>query len=422
MVRLLSAMLIAVMACSSRHEVADRSIRFVTWKPDQPPVWDEAIRRFERAHPDIRVRREVGPHASNAFHDLVTQKLKNRDPDLDVYFMDVVWLAEFAAAGWARPLDRWLGPAERAEFLEGAIRASTWRGGVFAVPAFVDAGLLYYRKDLLAAHHLGVPRTWPELEAAARAVLEADPAERSDLFGYSGQFMQYEGLVCDLLEFVAGNGGRLVDEEAGRAALDDPKTLEAIRWVRDHVIGALAPRSVLTYQEPESLALFLQVHAIFLRNWPYAWQVVNDPTKSRAAGRVGVAPLPHFPGGRSSSALGGWLYGISSFSRNADAAWTFVEFMTSAEMQAYFAREASLPPTRIALYESAEVTERNPQFAHQADAFRSAVPRPVTPMYPAVSAALQRFLSTAIASPKGDLERLARSAGAEIDGYLELGR
>jgi trehalose/maltose transport system substrate-binding protein len=419
---LLAAILVAVMACSSRHEVGGRSIRFVTWKPDQPPVWDEAIRRFEQAHPDIRVRREVGPHASNAFHDLVTQKLKNRDADLDVYFMDVVWLAEFAAAGWAEPLDRWLGPAQRAEFLEGAVHASTWRGRVFGIPAFVDAGLLYYRKDLLDKYHLPVPTTWPELEAEAHAVLRAEAAGPQDLYGYSGQFMQYEGLVCDLLEFIAGNGGQLVDDEARRATLDDPKTLEAIRWVRDHVIGALAPRSVLTYQEPESLALFLQGHALFLRNWPYAWQVVNDPAKSRVAGRVGIASLPHFPGGESSSALGGWLYGISSFSRHPEAAWAFVEFMTSAEMQTYFAREASLAPTRTALYQDRDVLERNPEFARQADAFRSAVPRPVTPMYPAVSAALQRFLSTAIASRGGDIERIARSAGAEIDGYLELGR
>ena len=420
--RWLAIVALAAAACGPAPLPDAHTIVFVTWKPDQPVVWDEAVRRFETTYPDLHVRREVGPHASGAFHDLVTQKLKNRDTSVDVYFMDVVWLAEFAAAGWAMPLDRWLDASRQSDFLDGPMQASRWRGRTFGVPAFIDAGLLYYRKDLLDRHRQAVPKTWPELEAVAHRVLEAERRPPDDLFGYAGQFMQYEGIVCNLLEFIAGNGGRLVDEDSRRATLDDPRTLAAIRWVRDHVVGSLAPRSVLTYQEPESLALFVQGHAVFLRDWPYAWQVANDPLQSRVVGQVGIAALPHFPGGRSRSALGGWLYGISSFSPRADAAWKFVEFMTSAEMQQYFAREASLAPTRTALYQTTAVLARNPQFADQVEAFRDAVPRPITPVYPAVSSALQRFLSTAITRRRGDLARLASSSAAEIDEYLRLGQ
>ena len=152
--------------------------------------------------------------------------------------------------------------------------------------------------------------------------------------------------MCDLLEFVTAKGGRFVDDQAVHATLSDPPTIEAIRWVRDQVIGGIAPRSVLTYQEPESLALFLQGLAVFHRNWPYAWDVSNDERQLRVAGKVGIAPLPGFGEGAGRSALGGWLYGISSYSRHADAAWKFVEFMTSEETQRHFALRASLAPTR----------------------------------------------------------------------------
>jgi trehalose/maltose transport system substrate-binding protein len=408
------------LSCGQQSTEDGRALHFVTWKADQPGVWDEAFRRFAAAHPEIRVVREIGPHSSTAFHDLVTQKLKNRDPGIDVYFLDVVWLAEFAAAGWVAPIDSRLRAEDRDEFLEGPIRASTWRGQIYAVPAFIDAGLLYYRRDLLDKYHLPVPKSWPELEAEARQIVAAEKSAAPDLRGYSGQFQQYEGLVCDMLEFVTANGGRFVDESGAHATLGNDATLEAIRWVRDHVIGGLASRSVLTYQEPESLAIFLQGLAVFHRNWPYAWNVANDPEQSRVVGKVATAPLPHFTGGQSRSTLGGWLYGISSFSRHADAAWTFIEFMTSREMQKYFAVNASLGPTRAQLYEDADVLRRNAQFAGQAETFRLAVPRPVTPMYPAVSGALQRFLSTAISIPDGDLAPLARGAEAEIDRYLGL--
>jgi multiple sugar transport system substrate-binding protein len=416
------ALLCLLVGCSSSPGDQGQALRFVTWKPDQPEVWDEAVRRFESAHPDIPVTREVGPHSSTAFHDLVTQKLKNHDPGIDVYFLDVVWLAEFAAAGWTLPLDSRFGERQQSEFLEGTIRASTWQGRAHAVPAFIDAGMLYFRKDLLEKYHLPVPTTWSQLDAAARRIVAAERPSQPGLFGYSGQFKQYEGLVCDLLEFVTAKGGRFVDDQATRATLSDPPTIEAIRWVRDQVVGGIAPRSVLTYQEPESLALFLQGLAVFHRNWPYAWDVSNDERQSRVAGKVGIAPLPGFGEGAGRSALGGWLYGISSYSRHADAAWKFVEFMTSEETQRHFALRASLAPTRSRLYEDPVIARTGAPFVLQKTAFRGAVPRPVTPMYPAVSGALQRFLSTAIATRDSDLERLAGEADAEIDRYLELAR
>jgi multiple sugar transport system substrate-binding protein len=410
------------MGCGGRPESGPVTLRFVTWKPNQPPVWNRAIERFEQAQPQIRIEREVGPHSSTALHDLLTQKLKNRDRGVDVFFMDVVWPAEFAAAGWALALDDRFLEEERARFLSGTIQANTWKGRIYGVPAFIDAGMLYYRTDLLERYGFRAPETWTELVEQARVILKQEHDRTPELVGYTGQFKQYEGIVCDMLELVTSNGGRFVNASAGRAALSEPAALEAVRFVRDSIVGGIAPRSVLTYQEPESLAVFTQGHAIFHRNWPYAWEVANNEARSRIVGQVGVAPLPHFEGAESAAALGGWQYGISAFSRHPDEAWTFVRFMASLEMQRYFAVEASLAPTRDELYADPDVLARNPQFADQARAFRRAIPRPVTPVYPAISEVLQRFFSTAIADPSSDLDSLARGASAEIDRYLAMAR
>src|SRR3970040_1802431 len=107
---------------------APAELRFVTWRSDSPVVWDQAIKDFEARNPGTKVVREVGPHSSTEFHDLVTQKLRNRDPEMDVFFMDVVWPAEFAAAGWALPLDDFFSAERRKDFLRAPIEADSYNG------------------------------------------------------------------------------------------------------------------------------------------------------------------------------------------------------------------------------------------------------------------------------------------------------
>ena len=184
---------------------AETPLRFVTWKPETPQVCDQAIADFESQNPGVKVVREIGPQSSTQLHDLITQKLKNRDTEMDVFVMDVIWPAEFASAGWALPLDRFFTAAEQKQFLDAPIRANRYRGQIFGVPLFVDAGLLYYRKDLLEKYRIAPPRTWPELVEKAKTILarEQDP----QLVGFSGQFKQYEGLVCNMMEYILSNGG-----------------------------------------------------------------------------------------------------------------------------------------------------------------------------------------------------------------------
>jgi multiple sugar transport system substrate-binding protein len=396
-------------------------ITFVTMKPDQREVWEQAYDRFRRAHPDIPLHVEISPRSSTQYHDLLAQKLKNRDTSMDVFMMDVTWPPEFASAGWARPLDEWFPPEARAGYLEGPIAANTFAGRIFGVPSRVDAGMLYYRRDLLEAYGFGAPRTWPELVDQADTILAGERQRQPTLVGFSTQFKQYEGLICNMLEFIEANGGALVESAPPptlRAAIADPAALEAVEFVRQRILGPVAPRGTLAYEESESLAIFTQGEAIFHRNWPYAWDVANNPGLSRVAGRVGVTALPAFPGHASVSTLGGYQYAISTHSRRPDEAWRFIAFMTSTEMQRFFAVHAGLAPARRSLYEDPDVLEANPQFVDQRAAFFSARPRPSTPLYPTVSNVLQRYFSRAITAETEALPALARAAASDVDAVL----
>ena len=395
-------------------------LHFVTMKPDKPKVWDEAIARFEQAHPNIKIEREIAPHSSTAYHDLLTQKLKNRDSSMDLFFMDVIWPSEFAAAGWALPLEEYFPPLERGQFLKATIEAGTYQGHVYGVPSRIDSGMLYYRKDLLAKYGFSPPVTWEELVRQAKTILNGERARQPALRGYSGQFKQYEGLVCDMLEFVGSHNSSFLSEDSTRSNLASTETTKAVQFVREQIIQQLATPAVLTYQEPESLAVFVQGKAVFHRNWPYAWGLANDPRHSKIVGNVGVTVLPHFQNGQSVSALGGWLYGISAYSQHPDEAWTYIEFMTSIEMQKYFALHASLAPSRISLYSDPEILQANPQYEDLLPVFQTARPRPRTPVYPMVSHILQRYFSRVLAFPETDIMEEAKEADRQINRFLNL--
>jgi multiple sugar transport system substrate-binding protein len=410
--------MVAGLLISSLAQARADVLRFATWRSEPPQLWDEVIADFEKQNPGAKVIKDLGPNSSTQFHDLLTQKLKNRDTQLDVFFMDVIWPAEFASAGWVSPLDRSFPITEQNKFLNGPLSANRYDGHIFGVPVFIDAGLLYFRKDLLTKYKLAPPRTWPELVEQAKGIIagEQDP----QLVGFSGQFKQYEGLVCNMMEYILSNGGALWNEQRQESRINESHAKQAVRFVREKIVGEISQRGVLAYEEPESLALFTQGRAVFHRNWPYAWNIVNDRAQSKVAGRVGMIPLPSFPGGRGAATLGGWQLGVSRFSRNPDLAWRFVSFMTSLQMQKRIALTTGRAPTRTVLYEDPELLAKIPHLKSLLATFRQAVPRPTTPVYVPLSNIMQRYFSAALALPSSNIDERAALARRDMDRVLDL--
>jgi multiple sugar transport system substrate-binding protein len=395
------------------------TLAFLTWKPNQPEVWNRLVIEFHRSNPEIYVKFQVGPHSSTQYHAIVTQRLKNKDTNLDVFFMDVIWPPEFANAGWCMDLTPRFSVQEQVKFLQGPIAANRYKQKIYGVPCYLGAGLFYFRKDLLHKYHFKPPNTWQEVIKQGRMIIEKEKDEKVHI--YSAQFKQYEGLVCNMMEFIWSNGGSVVDQKTARPTLEHPDVLYAVSFVRDQIIGKAAPKGALNYEEPESIDLFIQGKAIFHRNWPYAWSVANNPQKSKIAGKIGVGRLPAFEGHDSASTLGGWQFGINKFSRHPQAAWKFIQFMTSYQAQKILTLEAGLAPTRRSVYNDSDIQERMPHLRAFLPAFERAKPRPLSPLYPMISQELQRFFSRAIVDKKSDISKLAESTSARIEKLFTLG-
>ncbi|MBI4565598.1 MAG: ABC transporter substrate-binding protein [Planctomycetes bacterium] len=359
------------------------------WKPHQPEAWDRLFKEFHDAHPDIRVKTEIGPHSATEFHTILTTKLRAKDESIDVFLIDVIWPAEFAKAGYLEPLDDVIPEAERRDFFSAPIEANTVDGKLMAAPFNIDAGSLYYRKDLLDQYGYKPPQTWGELVAQAKKIVEGE--KEPGLAGYTGQFDKYEGLVCNMLEFIRGNGGRMTADD-GSLALDDPKSAEAIEFVREKLIGDVAPKSVLNQREPQSRGVFLQGESVFHRNWPETWKIVNDAGQSKVAGKVGLAPLPKFEGGRAVATLGGWQLAVAAHSTKKQAAKTFVKYLTSFDTQKKLTLWTSQTHSRKTVMEDSEVLAAFPHFKDLTQVLEAATPRPRLANYHEVSDRLQREL------------------------------
>ena len=406
------AMLVAMLAAAAAAcggEAAPRLTFSGSALGAEGAVIRRQLDRFAEAHPGVRVELRVTPDAADQRHQLYVQWLNARAAEPDVLQLDIIWTAEFAAAGWIRPIA--LTAADAGDFFPAALDANRWQGTSYAVPWFVDAGLLYWRTDLLDA----APATLAELRAdALRTVRAGDTRD-----GLVWQGARYEGLVTVFLEHLTAFGGAILDE-AGGVIVDEPPAVRALTFMRDAVhADGIVPAAALSWQEEQVRFAFQNGQSTFMRNWPYAWALLEDPTQSRVAGHVGVAPFPPAPGGRAAAALGGAQLAINRYTEEPELAEALVRFLTAPDQMIERALTASQLPARRSLYDTPALAGAlSIPLADVRGALEAAVPRPITPVYSELSELLQVRLHRALTNQQEPAAAL-RDAALDMRALLE---
>lgn len=367
------------------------------------PFWQPLAARFEHDHPGLRIDLVEGPQSTDLREDLYTAALLARDPTFDLVYMDVTWTSKFAAAGWLVPLDSAFSASTCPALLPAAVAAGRFDGTLYRLPVRTDVGALYFRRDLLAASGHVPPETFDELVRVCRTV-QRPPA----LWGFVWQGKQYEGLVCNYLELLAGHGGFWVDPRTLAVGLDRPEALDALRDLTGCLSPpAVSPPGVTTYEEEESRHLFQDGRALFLRSWPYVWSLAQD-AQSPIRGRVGVEPMVHGPGGSSAATLGGWGLGVSRYGRHPALAIEFIRLAVSADGQRALCLPTGYAPARIESYQDTALLRANPFLAQLEELHTHAVARPAIAGYARVSDVLQRHLSAALTGVEPPARALLR--------------
>ncbi|HEX6922526.1 MAG TPA: ABC transporter substrate-binding protein [Bacillales bacterium] len=367
------------------------------------------IQAFEKKYPNINVKFRELPNNSGKQHDLYVTQLNAKSSKIDVFNVDVVWPAEFAQAGYILPLDRF---AQQDNFdlgmyNQGALSAATFKGKQWALPLFTDVGLLYYRKDIVKKP----PETWEELIKMAKKY----KGEKGTKFGFVYQAKQYEGLVCNIIEYVASYGGAFLKD--GKVVVNNKDAIQGLKKMVQITQSNFVPGNITTFTEPETNAAFINGQSVFARNWPYMWET-SGSDKSEVAGKVGVAPLPAGDSG-SAAALGGWMAAINKYSEHKQAAWKFLKFIAGPQGQKIRALEGGKIPTIPSVLHDKEVLKANPFFAKKGfqKAVESAVARPVAANYQKISSIIQIQVSKAI-SGKVSAEKAAKTMEKKLKEAL----
>jgi multiple sugar transport system substrate-binding protein len=331
--------------------------------------------RFQVSHQPINLE-------TREYFDRLKTEFQVGGGETDVFGGDIPWTAEFAENGWIGDVSSRFSEGERGEFLKGQIQSLTYEGKIWGVPWFADAGLLYYRKDLLEQSGFSEPpQTWDELKEMALKAKRDSGTE----FGFVFQGANNETGVCNGLEYIWTHGGEVLDGD--RVTIDSPESVAGLTAEQSMISDGVTPQAVANYTLFEAHTAFLNGDAVFCRNWPYMYGAAGDPERSKITlNQVGVSPLPVGEGqSQSASCLGGWNMLISASSEMQDEAWEFVRFMTSEESQKEYSITASTLPTLKTLYDDREILEEVPVVALSKEALQNARPRPVSPYYSQMS-------------------------------------
>jgi multiple sugar transport system substrate-binding protein len=233
---------------------------------------------------------------------------------------------------------------------------------------------------------------------------------------YSGQFKKYEGLTVNASEAINSAGGAVLDANGKPSLLTPEAKAGMANLVKAYADGEI-PKEAITFQEEESRQAFQDGKLLFLRNWPYVYNLATTEGSSKVKNVLGMTALPGKTGPGASS-LGGHSAGISVYSKNKATALDFLKFLTTAETQKFFATQGSLAPVIGSLYDDKELVAKLPYLPVLKTSIENAVPRPVTPFYPAVTKAIQENAYSAIKGEKtvdaalSDMQKSIESASA----------
>lgn len=150
-------------------------------------------------------------------------------------------------------------------------------------------------------------------------------------FSWAGQYKQYEGLICNAVEFIAAYGGEIVDGD-GNITINSDGTKKGLEMMKKIVGSDFVPNNITTFTESETHTAFIERKAAMIRNWPYVYGLGNDEKQSKIVGKVGVAPLPK-GSVRAAACLGGWSAMINKNSKHPDESWEFLKFLYGPEGQ-----------------------------------------------------------------------------------------
>lgn len=360
--------------------------------------YNEIIDAFEEANPDITVNPTFVSY--EALHDRIVTSAPSGS--YDVVLIDVIWPSEFAETGILADITERIPENWDGEVLEGALATARYDDKYYGAPSGPSTKFFYYNEDML--EQVGASSadldTWDGVLDVAQKIKDAGLAEYPIAWSWS----QAEAIICDYAQLLGAFGGEFTDAD-GNLVINNEEGVATLEWMKQTIDDGLSNPASTTFLEDDVSKAMAQGETAFGLNWDSTMRDLKDPEISVISDAAGVLPTPKGPSGNRPGVNGSMAYGIPANSDNQDAAWSFIEYLTSEDTQEQYA--ASTMPMWAASYDKPEVQELAPELVEISEtAYSESILRPTVPNYASVSQIIQVELQNALIGNKTPQEAL----------------
>ncbi|MDR3473517.1 MAG: sugar ABC transporter substrate-binding protein [Devosia sp.] len=280
----------------------------------------------------IDVDLEVVPEADATSKMLL--EFSSKSGRYDVVENNTILAPGFVKSGYIVPVDDLAAKDpqffDKADLLPSYLKRTELDGKLYGVPVFGESTFLMYRKDLFDQYGIAVPKTFDDIEAAAKTVKEKSNGQ---IVGITMRGQQGIQGVYVWASYLWGMGGSFLTPD-GKSNLATPEAAKALDAFA-HVLKEYGPVGVANMGWEENRLLFQQGKAAMTIDATVNGAFNEDPSVSTVVGKVGYAPVPvqtdHPLGG--SSSLGAFAMYVAADSKEQEAAWLFASWATSKEHQ-----------------------------------------------------------------------------------------
>lgn len=413
------ALVLALVGCQPAKPAGPVTIRVLTMEQAGPTVeeMNAIVAEFNKSNPNVKV--EIEYVSYDALHDKITTAMASTPPAYDVFLVDDIWYAEFADKGYILDATDRISKDMKDKIFQAAWEITTVSGKTYGMPWLLDQKYFFYNEKILQdAGITAPPVTWEELLDQAKVIKEKGSVEYPIVWSWG----QYEAAVCDWVTLLYGNGGSFVDAE-GKPAFNNELGVKTLEWMVKTIDDGLTNPASVSYVEEDVRNVFSQGKAAFALNWNYMFDLVNfNKEESQVTGQIKLSLMPAFAdSGVASATIDGSMgFSVAATSPNKDAAWSYVVYLTSEDVQNRYS--AHLLPIWQTSFEGeagknlealSQVTAvMVPMFKEQ---FPYSHVRPKVPFYPEASKALQLALQEALTKQKTPKEALDAAAQKYLD-------
>ncbi len=362
-IKYILVILLSFIFISCNQNGNDKRIKIIFWHSfvaTTIPALNELIERFERENPDIKIDAQYVPTGDALIQKLIASIQSKTAPDISWVHAD--FLDKLVESDAIFPMQNFIegengiSKEEMADFFPQLLGSFTHKDILYALPMEATVLAIVYNKDHFKAAGIDPdtpPKTWAELkEYSKKLTVDKNKDGKTDQYGfyvpaYPGSGPLSIWMVLQWTPFVWQAGGEIIDSNQTRVLFNSEAGVKALTLWKEiydqlnfsnysftHDMGLASGSISMIMDGPWDLPTFRKMKNI---NWE-------------------VASLPEGPEGKATYIAGESL-AIFKQSKNPEAAWKFVKWITQPEIQSMFSMSSGYLPVKRSVLERKEYLE-----------------------------------------------------------------